>query len=521
MFRCFSCVLVILTFISCGSKPVDQSDWTPSEKMQYLMSRGPTAESENPEVYRQTLETSYQAIMNSGDPAQRFAEFFERLTSIYFRTAIKINQFDRELASAPVEPSDRDSIPTLLRSETYVSIQALKAISERLRDRIAFFYTRLNEDRQSALTEARASAENSLRAQEISNIRGKVHESLKNFSQGARAYVMEDVVRDLLDIFAHHASLKTTDTPTELRRLEQDFRSKLRQARYRERVSAELEKLKADSLNDSTINDEISNEQDNFREQYSRLMKASSNRMPSHSGKVHYPTTGAGGNIVGKAFLEKTWVLTFDDGPHKSYSVPIMRHLESLGYEGTFFWLGKHMNSQSAKSVIEYAKRKKHILANHSMTHMDLSKAIDEKAEPIVRAEIIESHKVQTLAYGYSPIFFRCPYGSCTKTQAVREKLAEMGYLHAFWAVDSLDWNKVANPDGPASITQRVKIQMEKVGRGVILYHDIHEQSVVSSKEIATYIKSLEPQGHRHVNLCVAVDEANRDAPNTFCSYLN
>jgi uncharacterized caspase-like protein len=58
------------------------------------------------------------------------------------------------------------------------------------------------------------------------------------------------------------------------------------------------------------------------------------------------------------------------------------------------------------------------------------------------------------------------------------------------WNIDSLDW---ADPV-PSSIADRVLHQVEKEGRGIILFHDIHERTV---KALPTVLERLAAEGYQ------------------------
>ena len=79
--------------------------------------------------------------------------------------------------------------------------------------------------------------------------------------------------------------------------------------------------------------------------------------------------------------------------------------------------------------------------------------------------------------------------------------------LHVFWNVDTLDWQD----KDPASILARAKKQMQANGHGVILFHDIHPQSVEASKKLLEWSKTLKGTSDeiRWVTLPEIVDEMN------------
>ena len=74
--------------------------------------------------------------------------------------------------------------------------------------------------------------------------------------------------------------------------------------------------------------------------------------------------------------------------------------------------------------------------------------------------------------------------------------------LHVFWNVDTLDWQD----KDPESVFKRAQKQMLQYNRGVVLFHDIHPQSVIASKKLVEWSKV---QGVRWVKLNDIVKELN------------
>lgn len=224
-----------------------------------------------------------------------------------------------------------------------------------------------------------------------------------------------------------------------------------------------------------------------------------------------FPSSGPAGTISGKEFpTENTWTLTFDDGPHPRNSQAILDILKAGNMTGTFFWLGQEVRKESNKTVIANFKASPGmVLANHSMSHVDLSKIAPFYTRNI-NAEILQPDALMTRVFGFKPQFFRCPYGSCLKQSQVRQALANNCYIHVQWNIDSLDWDKRVNPSGAIDIFNRVKMQMDMVKKGIILFHDIHPQSVEATRLTVDYINSLRAStGARAQNMCEFVNEYN------------
>ncbi len=202
--------------------------------------------------------------------------------------------------------------------------------------------------------------------------------------------------------------------------------------------------------------------------------------------RVIFPSTGREGNLLGGNFPNNVWVLTYDDGPKPATTRRILELLHRNGVKATFFWLAQ--NAVRNPGMIDLAKQLGMELANHSYTHADLHK----QSRAGLNKEIIESTDALERAYGQPVRFFRLPYGSGVHNSEVRKTIANRNLIHVFWNVDSLDWQD----KNPRSIHNRVTTQMERLGKGIILFHDIHNQSVEASELLVSYIKERNRRGH-------------------------
>jgi peptidoglycan/xylan/chitin deacetylase (PgdA/CDA1 family) len=237
-------------------------------------------------------------------------------------------------------------------------------------------------------------------------------------------------------------------------------------------------------------------------------------------GKVIYPDAGKAGNIFGTNFPKGVWALTFDDGPHggnrtePSYTKQVLENLDHHGMKATFFVLSQQieradcpgvgprservvgrsgrvstheiniMKSRPERVFPELALAEKaagHAVASHSYYHSQVPKDNDVEQE----CELIRAPEVFATKLGYHPDFFRLPYGAGVSIAKVREKIAAGGMVHVHWSVDTLDWQD----HDPDSIVRRAIKAIKNGGRGIILFHDVHPQSVIASEKIMAYLK--------------------------------
>ncbi|MDX9731523.1 MAG: polysaccharide deacetylase family protein, partial [Bdellovibrionales bacterium] len=206
-----------------------------------------------------------------------------------------------------------------------------------------------------------------------------------------------------------------------------------------------------------------------------RDIEADGRRSQLQSKSAKYgPSAGESGNLTGREFPKGMWAITYDDGPSR-HTNAIFDELRSRGLKATFFWLSKNVPAYE-KTAVATALHDGHELANHSHSHAQLTKLSGARLD----AEILSSTKTLERYYGRSVGFFRLPYGAGVRVANIRQKIAAAGMTHVFWNVDSLDWqDQDAN-----SIYRRTMKQVENQGRGVILFHDIHQRTISASAKV-------------------------------------
>ncbi|MBU6154487.1 MAG: polysaccharide deacetylase family protein [Bdellovibrionales bacterium] len=195
-----------------------------------------------------------------------------------------------------------------------------------------------------------------------------------------------------------------------------------------------------------------------------------------------FPSTGSEGNITGSAYPKGSWSLTFDDGPGVHTSA-VLRNLKTHALRASFFVLTAQLekSSELASFAIQ-AFQDGHDLYSHSYQHLQIPRL------PVS----LQKHEIEGALQGFEsilgfrPDLFRLPYGAGVRNPVVRENLVKSCQVHVFWNVDTLDWQD----RDPASIVERALGQMKTLGRGVILFHDIHWQSVVASERLMSYLNS-------------------------------
>lgn len=192
------------------------------------------------------------------------------------------------------------------------------------------------------------------------------------------------------------------------------------------------------------------------------------------------PSSDGKGHVTGNRFPNGKWAMTFDDGPSPVYTQGMIDSLRSNNVHGTFFWQAQNILKYPA---IPQTKSELFSRASHSYTHANLPKQSPASLEK----EITQASNDFAKVVGERPTMFRCPYGSCGPMGgAIRQLIAKNNMLHIAWNVDTLDWQD----KNPESIFQRSKKQIDSLGRGIVLFHDIHPQSVIATDKVIKYLKS-------------------------------
>ena len=129
--------------------------------------------------------------------------------------------------------------------------------------------------------------------------------------------------------------------------------------------------------------------------------------------------------------------LTFDDGPHPSYTTPIMETLAGYGAPGTFFALGAQITRYPELTATLAGNG--HSLQNHTYTHPALNRISREAyVDEVTRADAAIRAAVGEEALPTSCL--RPPYGAIDSATA--SIAAELGKSIVMWDVDPQDWRQ-------------------------------------------------------------------------------
>lgn len=172
----------------------------------------------------------------------------------------------------------------------------------------------------------------------------------------------------------------------------------------------------------------------------------------------------------------KMVALTFDDGPHPTYTRKILKILSDNEAPATFFMLGSRM-AEYGKIATQVAKEG-HEIGNHSYSHPFYKKIKTEKID----REVARTDELIRKVTGRKRVrYYRPPYGSLPKYFIQRAE--NEGFKIVMWSLDSKDYQG-GSPD-------RIIDKILKYVRGgdVILFHDIHPNTVHVIAELVPILK--------------------------------
>jgi peptidoglycan-N-acetylglucosamine deacetylase len=180
-------------------------------------------------------------------------------------------------------------------------------------------------------------------------------------------------------------------------------------------------------------------------------------------------------------------VLTFDDGPLRPYTQPIVDALEAQCTKATFFMVGSQ--ALADPDMVRQIIRKGHTVGTHTWSHANLRKSTPLKA----RQEIELGFSAVAAAAG-QPIspFFRFPFLADTKAMLSYAQTRAFGAFSI--EVDSLDYKTKS----AAAVHQDVLNQLAEFGKGIILFHDIQP---ATAQALPGLLEALRAKGYKVVHI--------------------
>ncbi|CAO3625287.1 unnamed protein product [Cunninghamella blakesleeana] len=179
------------------------------------------------------------------------------------------------------------------------------------------------------------------------------------------------------------------------------------------------------------------------------------------------------------------WAPTYDDGPSE-FSEALYNELRKTNTKTTFFMVGGQVHK--FPKLVQQALKDGHELAMHTWSHNYMTSLTNEQIVAELKwneLAIKEATKTKETPEGFSPRFFRPPYGDIDNR--VRDVAKALGFTPVIWTHDTNDWALTENKNFKleyvtGNVTAWTKEQTA-VG-GVSLEHDLYDVTVKAAIEV-------------------------------------
>ncbi len=177
------------------------------------------------------------------------------------------------------------------------------------------------------------------------------------------------------------------------------------------------------------------------------------------------------GDVLFHADLKPGQVaLTFDDGPHPTRTARILKILADAGVRATFFEVGA--SAERLPQITRAVSEQGHTIGSHTFRHPRLTTLSLPEAQRDIQSG--RSMLETILGPQHGPVtFFRFPYGA--RNRPLQDWVKQEGMASFLWNMDSRDW-KIRDAQ---ALLGHVAIELDREKRGILLFHDIQEQTVI------------------------------------------
>ena len=219
--------------------------------------------------------------------------------------------------------------------------------------------------------------------------------------------------------------------------------------------------------------------------------KGAASAVTTGGGKVSATPTAAAATGSNNGNVDISWIdkskpmvaISFDDGPWPSSTAPtrILNALSKENFHATFFYWGERINSDAAKNEIKKADSLGMEIANHTMTHTNLTQLSSAQ----IRKEYDDcSNAVKAVIGRGTSKVLRPPYLGVNDT--VKQALSDVALVNC--KIDTGDWNNASKDQ----IVQKIKSAMNdgSLRNAVILCHETYDTTAAAIEELAPYLKA-------------------------------
>lgn len=177
--------------------------------------------------------------------------------------------------------------------------------------------------------------------------------------------------------------------------------------------------------------------------------------------------------------------ISFDDGAVGSSatasSMRIINAVADSGFHATFFYVGDWIRGTDGENEVKYAYSKGMEIANHTMSHPDLS----TKSASEIRSEYDKCEaKLQSIIGTQPSKLLRLPYLASNST--VQSTLNDAPLITC--AIDTGDWNGASKDQ----IVNKIKSAMAdgSLKNSIVLAHETYDTTAAAMEEVIPYLKA-------------------------------
>jgi len=198
--------------------------------------------------------------------------------------------------------------------------------------------------------------------------------------------------------------------------------------------------------------------------------------------------TGQGGTpiIYQRDNGDRNIALTFDDGPHPTYTAEILDILAEYGIHATFFVIGE--NAEQYPDLLQREMNEGHEIGNHTQTHPLRNLSREQMEQEISACETTIGELLDRRTH-----LFRPPGGIISQT--VMTLAEDHSYRVILWSIDTRDW-------AHSSIRDITKNVLDHISDGdIILMHDAISKSSPTPDALRILIPELLARGYHFVTV--------------------
>ncbi len=197
---------------------------------------------------------------------------------------------------------------------------------------------------------------------------------------------------------------------------------------------------------------------------------------------------------------EKVIALTFDDGPHQTYTPQILDLLAKYDAKATFFVIGER--AEKFPDLIRKLNDEGHEIANHTYTHPHSITAEELENELKKTNEVI--HDIT----GTYPLLYR-PVGGSYNDNIINTAV-ENGYKVIMWSwhQDTKDWKR-------PGVNNIVTTVLSGATPGnIVLFHDAGGDRSQTVTALENILPALEQKGYKFVTVSELLDRTTVEVIN-------